>query len=518
MGARVAVIAGISVALLAQATGSVAADRDGQVTVRVIVTGRLLDTAATVRVYDEHRVQDVRVDSSRTVKVSTGRVTFVPLPIAGEEPSTARVQQLTVGDGATVRFRYRRDTSSRQGPLAPMAVGSDGGPVTGHGWVASPDRASVAFVSDDPSLPGGPGLFVSDLATGDVRRMGDSGSRVFWSPDSRRISFVTASDEVIVADVETVEFRVVSARSDRAQWADDDHLVLSVCTPRNRCGIAVTTVSTLTTRMIVPAASRVRAWALSPDGRRALFESAHDPLARGLARSLYLVDVQNARTKVLSANTRGGAVWSPDSSKVAFRSAAGSGRSHVLVEDLRSGDVTTVWTAPKGRRPVVRWAPDSKVIALRTPGGGFVERLATGRQRPLIPRSVTVPHMPEITGLAFSPSGKRIAFRFGAGRRCLTDVLPYADLNCSNVLVRDLRNRQMVNVSTGESGLGWRGRDANAWSPVWLSEQRLLIGGPGSGSATHPMIKAVEWAPAPAATPEPQVPPWCDPNRYWWSC
>lgn len=147
-----------------------------------------------------------------------------------------------------------------------------------------------------------------------------------------------------------------------------------------------------------------------------------------------------------------------------------------------------------------------------------MERLATGRQRPLIPRSVTVPHMPEITGLAFSPSGKRIAFRFGAGRRCLTDVLPYADLNCSNVLVRDLRNRQMVNVSTGESGLGWRGRDANAWSPVWLSEQRLLIGGPGSGSATHPMIKAVEWAPAPAATPEPQVPPWCDPNRYWWSC
>src|SRR5690606_13120949 len=111
------------------------------------------------------------------------------------------------------------------------------------------------------------------------------------------------------------------------QWTDDDHLVLSICRHPDRCGITVAVVASRTVRAIVPAAGRVRGWAPSPDGRRVLFESSEDPLGRGLdRRSLYIVDVDGTTPELLRANTRGGVVWSPDSLRVAFRAAAGSGR------------------------------------------------------------------------------------------------------------------------------------------------------------------------------------------------
>ena len=518
MGARVAVIAGIGGAMLASGVGPAAADPEVHPAVRVIISGRLLGTPATVRVYDRHGVRDVRIVSSRTVRVSPGRVTFLPLPVVGEQASTARVKQLTIRKGTTVTFRYRRDTTSLPGLLAPVAVGSNGLPATGHGWTVSPDGTRVAFASDDPELGGGePGLFVSELATGEVRRVAHSGSRVSWSPDSRRIAFATGADGVSFADIDTGEWRVVSAHSGRAQWTDDDHLVLSICRHPARCGIAVAVVASRTVRAIVPAAGRVRGWAPSPDGRRVLFESSEDPLGRGLdRRSLYIVDVDGTTPELLRANTRGGVVWSPDSLRVAFRAAAGSGRTRLLVKDLGSGNIATVAKGPNLRGPAVQWAPDSTAVAFRTRRGAFIERLATGRRQPLIPGRFTLPRKPEITGLTFSPSGNRIAFRFGAGTGCVTDVLPYADVNCSTVLVRDLRNKRIVNVSAGESGLGWRGRDTGRWSPAWLSERKLLINGPGT--ARHPTIKAVAWESEPIASPAPRVSPWCDPNRYWWSC
>lgn len=515
MGARVAVIAGIGGAMLASGVGPAAADPEVHLAVRVIVSGRLLGTPAIVRIYDRHGVRDVRIASSRTVRVSPGRVTFLPLPVVGEQASTARVKQLTIRKGTTVTFRYRRDTTSLPGPLAPVAVGSNGLPATGHGWAVSPDGTRVAFASDDPELGNGqPGLFVSELATGEVRRVAHSGSRVSWSPDSRHIAFATSSHELSVAVVETGESRVVSAPSDRAQWTDD-HLVLSVCRRPHRCGIAVTSLSSRSIRELVPTASRVRSWALSPDGQRVVFESVENPLGRGL-RSLYVVDLDGSTPELLRANTRGGVVWSPNSLMVAFRGAGGSGRTRLMVKDLRSGSVTAVAEGPNLRGPAVQWAPDSTAVAFRTRRGAFIERLATGRRQPLIPKRFTLPRRPEITGLAFSPSGNRIAFRFGATTGCVTDVLPYADLNCSTVLVRDLGSKRIVNVSAGESGLGWRARDAGVWSPVWLNERKLLINGPGA--TTHPTIKTVHWASEPISAPVPRVSPWCDPNRYWWSC
>lgn len=499
--------------------------------------------------------------------------------------------------GTVVRFHYRRDVTSRPGPIIPLATGPDGEPATGWDWVQSPDKSRVAFTSRDPGLLAlgeASGLFVHDLVTGAVAKVADDAvSGLAWSPDSRRIAFVSDAalvpadgnrkSDVYVKDLTTGDVVMASEHTDgtgfhagtAVAWQDDDHLVLFGCDTARQylsqfCAIRLRALSTGETREIVPAGSHIAKWRLAPDGRRLLFESASDPLDRGIDRpALYVTDPATAATTVLSTSGKGhpanraawGAVWSPDARKVAFRSTADNlvagdtnGRKNpsrgtdVFVKDLNTGKVTLVSSTSTGKQmtgepprdePAVQWAPKGRKVAFRfatasskgdrrsTDSTVFIKHLSSGKLEPLIPRKSTVPQTPVVEGYTFSPSGNRIAFLFGARKGCRTDLVPFANLNCYNVLVRDVGTDRLANVSTLVTGLGWRGGPQDgrmgAWSPVWLRDDQLLFLAPDRAprsrkSVAFPMIKTVKWPPVPVKSPAPWVPAWCDPNRYWWSC
>lgn len=590
----VALIAGVAFGALAQGAAPVAASTEPEVTIRLLVDGRLLGKTAKLQIFGRADERTVRVRTARKVRIHAGRTTIVPAPIQGGRPSTATIRRFTARNGTVVRIHYRKDATSRPGPIIPLATGIHGEPAFAWDWVQSPDEARLAFTSNDPSLLApreDSGLFVRDLVTGSVTKAArDAHDGLSWSPDSQRIAFVSdaglvpgdsnGKPDVYVKDLTTGALLLASVRTDGTQfyaatagaWADDDHLVLSGCDTASQylnvlCGLHLRTLSSGETGQIVPADHRIEKWQLAPDGGRLLFQSASDPLELGIdRRALYVTDLATAATTVLSRNEKGrpanrdawGAVWSPDASKVAFRSMADNlvardtnGKkdpllgTDVFIKDLASGRVTRVSTTSSGKQmtgepprdePAVQWSPKGKIIAFRfatasltgdrgsTASAVFLKRLTSGRLEPLIPGKFSIPRSPVVEGYVFSPSGDRIAFLFGPR---WTDLVPFANLNCHNVLVREIGSDRLANVSTLDNGLGWLGggqdRDSGDWSPVWLREDQLVFLAPDRtplpqrGDA-FPMIKTVQWAPAPVTSPSPRVPGWCDPNRYWWSC
>jgi hypothetical protein len=342
-------VVAVCVGLLATGSNPALADSDGAVAIRIVVTGRLAGQSATLRVHDRASVHTVRA----------GQVTIVPSPIVVGTPSTARIRRFAAERGDVVRVHYRKDETSRPGVLTPVARGADGEPATAGNLVPSPDRTRLAFISRDPDLLGpdeSGGLFVRELSTGVVTKLArDAAGGIEWSPDSRRIAFRTdaATPAIHVKDLETGDVTVATPRSVPVAWADSDHLVMSVCRTARHCGIGVQDLATGRIRRVVPVAHRVGRWTLAPDGRSLLFESREDPLHRGIdRRSLYLADVETAKMAVLHTTAGGrpvkgaswAAVWSPDSYRVAFRSARGR-FSRIMVKNLISGAVTRLSTA-----------------------------------------------------------------------------------------------------------------------------------------------------------------------------
>ena len=492
MFARAVLTSGLTLAVLAPVPAAAA---DGHVTIRVVVSGRLLHKPAVLRIFDRAGEHMVRVAASRTLRVRAGRVTIVPAPIRAGHSSTATVQQFTASSGRVVRIDYALDEVSRSGLLEPLALGNDGKPATGWNWVSSPDKSLVAFTSSGR-------LLVRNLATGLVTKLADGAQgRLSWSPDSTHIAFLSNAG-LAIANVAAGDLVLVPGTA--AAWSDDDHLVVS----GRSSGIRIRTLSTGETRELVPSRYQVDAWRLAPDGRRLAFESSGD----AVRPAIYVTDLAMGSTTLVSRNSTG-AVWSPDSSKVGISSTTG-----LFIKDLGSGVVSRVSHKPSGREPALQWSPDGKTVAFRSQGTVFIKHLGSGRVEPLLPRRS---RSTLVDGFAFSPSGDRIAFLSRQRKGCWTDVVPFANLNCDNVLVRDVGSHRLANVSTLASGLGWLGGPLDSrggWSPAWLGDDRLLFLAADRTGDTVPVIKTVEWRPKVVRSPVPWTPPWCDPTRWWWSC
>jgi TolB protein len=187
-------------------------------------------------------------------------------------------------DGTQIAF-----DSDRDGERAVYVAGSDGQHVrrvSGEGFAAvpswSPDGRQLAFVKGEPGKPQVWNLWTADLETQRLRRLTSypygqpwGGS---WFPDGRRLAY-SHEDQLVILDLDSGSRRVYHSPA-------PGHLV--------------------------------RTPAVSPDGRRMIFQVQHNG-----AWMLELAD--GSMRRVLDDPSAEEYTWSPDGRRVAFHSVRNGG-------------------------------------------------------------------------------------------------------------------------------------------------------------------------------------------------
>ena len=239
----------------------------------------------------------------------------------------------------------------------------------------SPDSQSLAFVSYAGTRGQNPtsvGLYTAPKDGGAVTQALTSTQDLVyfsWSPDSRRVSFISTTDNNNLA------FQVIGADGTRQQlvdagapyywaWAPDGRTVLA----HNGVRLSLLQVGESVSEQALNFEAQVfRAPAFSPNGKQMLV-AATSPNGQS---ALLLADAQGQNVKALTTEDFGyiAFVWSPDGQRVAYlTSDSGSAGStgHLVVVD------------PSGKSKPVEltgsdvyaffWSPDSKSLAYFTQG------------------------------------------------------------------------------------------------------------------------------------------------------
>jgi Tol biopolymer transport system component len=238
----------------------------------------------------------------------------------------------------------------------------------------SPDSQSIAFVSYAGTRgqnPSSMGLYTAPKNGKAVTQALTSTQPLVyysWSPDGRRVSFISTTDNSNLA------FQVVGSDGAKQQlvdagvpyywaWAPDGHTVLA----HNGTHLSLLQVGdSVTEQSLNFEAAEFKAPAFSPNGKQMLVAAA----AQNGQPALLLADAQGQNVKPLAEYTGSIAFeWSPDGQRVAYLTSdsptAGS-TGHLVVVD------------PNGQsKPVALagtdvyaffWSPDSKSLAYFTHG------------------------------------------------------------------------------------------------------------------------------------------------------
>jgi TolB protein len=187
-------------------------------------------------------------------------------------------------DGRRIAFDSDRD--GERGVYVADADGKNVTRISGEGFAAipswSPDGGTIAFVRAEPNRPKVWNLWTADLASGETRRL--TSYRVgqpwgaSWFPEGRRIAY-SHEARLVVLDLATGSTRVYPS----------------------------------------PVKGRlVRTPAVSPDGKRVMFQVYHD--------GTWLLEVgDGSMRKVLSDPSAEEYTWAPDGRRVAYHSRAAGG-------------------------------------------------------------------------------------------------------------------------------------------------------------------------------------------------
>jgi helix-turn-helix protein/WD40 repeat protein len=259
-----------------------------------------------------------------------------PEPLQNEEsrPSTQAVSYSpTFSNIGTAMFFRERDSSG--GSLVRADTGTRGEVlkitriVDDHAQNfhvrPSPDGAYIAFDSD---REGTRAVFVADAEGHNVHRVSGDGFAAVpsWSPDSSQLVFVKGEENdpqvwnLWTTDLPTGKLQRLTSYTDGQPWGgswfpDGTRIAYS-----HETELVVMNLDTGARRVFTTPVSGqpIRTPAVSPDGRRIIFQVSHD--------GAWLVDLRNgSMRRVLDDPTAEEYTWAPDGHRVAFHSPKAGG-------------------------------------------------------------------------------------------------------------------------------------------------------------------------------------------------
>jgi dipeptidyl aminopeptidase/acylaminoacyl peptidase len=222
----------------------------------------------------------------------------------------------------------------------------------------SPDGKRIAFLSDRDGVTG---LYVIDVAGGEAMKLTDEKTAIRtyqWSPDGSSIAFVRVD-------------RRTAEEERRAEEKDDARVVGE--SPRH-AHIYVIDVATKEVRQLTSGPFTTWSLSWSPDGKQIAYDRGPGSgLDEMYQTDIYLVPAEGgeARPLVVRDGLERNPKFSPDGKSIAFVSTRGTHdwlREHFLhVADVADGSSRLIG-ADYGRTPEsIMWSPDGKTLWFEGP-------------------------------------------------------------------------------------------------------------------------------------------------------
>jgi TolB protein len=259
----------------------------------------------------------------------------------------------------------------------------------------------------DRNVKGIAQLFTVDPSGKSLRRLTTtSGQSGKWSPDGRRIAFVTSGPALAVMDANGAHARTLVSRKGllpyQLAWSPDGRMVAFTACHMNKFGcssydldVVAATGSGFRRLATTVFATSTPAW--SPNSRRIAF-------ATNSPNYVNVVSVSGSKpTRLISIPSKDPS-WSPDGRSLAFSGLARGGGTYDLYIAASTG-ANLIDTGQDGSYP--QWSHDGRWIAFTSvPSGGTGQlwvAAADGRGARMIPTPVAP------TNWVWSPDGRMFA-------------------------------------------------------------------------------------------------------------
>jgi TolB protein len=260
---------------------------------------------------------------------------------------------------------YAQDALTQQ-PSAPK-------PIVGGDPRVAPDGARILFSSN---RSGKTQLYIMNADGSALRQLTTDSSEAFsgnWSPDGRRVVYVSSRDEIVIVNADGTGKRVVNvAKGNQApSWSPDGTKILFAGGEFPNINIHAMNVDGTDRRNIAPNPGFDYDPVWSPDGKTIAFVSG----IRGQGPRVYVMNVDGSgRRRVTSMD--GGEerpAWSRSGRELAFQvSTRGSAprRASIYIANIVEGTVRRVGKPQPWLDETPSWFPDGKRLAIQSDRDG----------------------------------------------------------------------------------------------------------------------------------------------------